>query len=503
MRRLYVVSLLLGMTALVPAAQAQNYVPQQNYNNPDVVVNMDTLGQQPNYPLRSTPTYERPLPPPVPLQPPRPMMQAPIMLHPPMPAPQRMASAPPVMPPAMAETNHIATPVPGAPMPLASAAPSPSPVIAKPAPALPPAEIVEAKPVLLPPSQDEMIAPVKPAPFEARDVAELAPPPAMPSAPLPTSVAEAKANDKKIDEPKKSGVVANKNDFAETPIVENNNGVDEVKAYKNKTDEQKKAEIVDKKKDFSEKPVTMTADEKPVAPSDANNPARTLLAQARDKAETSDTAKREVVLFDDAPKTEKPLTAPANAVPLKPTPLATTASAPKMASIAPASAPPAAMPAPMPLTPVKLAPVESTSSSSGQKVAMLKPTPIGQTPAALQAAATQVDDFEAYRLVFDGASADLKSSEQSVLDNIVKKLQNEPNTRLQLRAYANGTPDTSAQSRRVSLSRALNVRTYLVQKGITTTRLDVRALGNGSAAMGDQVGKGNIPPDRVDVIFVR
>ena len=50
--------------------------------------------------------------------------------------------------------------------------------------------------------------------------------------------------------------------------------------------------------------------------------------------------------------------------------------------------------------------------------------------------------------------------------------------RVQLLAYASGTPDQASKARRTSLSRALSVRTYLLAQGVQSTRIDVRALGN-------------------------
>jgi outer membrane protein OmpA-like peptidoglycan-associated protein len=58
-------------------------------------------------------------------------------------------------------------------------------------------------------------------------------------------------------------------------------------------------------------------------------------------------------------------------------------------------------------------------------------------------------------------------------------------------AFAQGTEDTASQARRLSLSRALAVRTYLIDQGIRSTRMDVRALG----ATADQG-----PLDRVDIV---
>jgi hypothetical protein len=62
--------------------------------------------------------------------------------------------------------------------------------------------------------------------------------------------------------------------------------------------------------------------------------------------------------------------------------------------------------------------------------------------------------------------------------------------RAQIIAYAAGSNDSASEARRLSLSRALAVCAYLIEKGVASTRLDVRALGH-------QVDSGS--PDRVDI----
>lgn len=63
--------------------------------------------------------------------------------------------------------------------------------------------------------------------------------------------------------------------------------------------------------------------------------------------------------------------------------------------------------------------------------------------------------------------------------------------RLQLLAYANGSSQSASQSRRLSLSRALAARSYLIGQGVPSTRIDVRALGNKTEGG---------PPNRIDII---
>ena len=65
--------------------------------------------------------------------------------------------------------------------------------------------------------------------------------------------------------------------------------------------------------------------------------------------------------------------------------------------------------------------------------------------------------------------------------------------RLLLQAYAAASQAGTSGSRRLSLARALEVRSYLIRKGLKSTRIDVRALGT-SAASG--------PADRVDIILL-
>ena len=64
--------------------------------------------------------------------------------------------------------------------------------------------------------------------------------------------------------------------------------------------------------------------------------------------------------------------------------------------------------------------------------------------------------------------------------------------RLTIRAYAEGSAEEASQARRLSLSRALAVRSYLIEQGIRGPRMDVRALGHRIES----------PRDRVDLVLV-
>jgi outer membrane protein OmpA-like peptidoglycan-associated protein len=93
-------------------------------------------------------------------------------------------------------------------------------------------------------------------------------------------------------------------------------------------------------------------------------------------------------------------------------------------------------------------------------------------------------------IAFGADSSQLPEDAKGRLDGIVRNMTGNDRLRAQIIAYAAGTSDTASQARRLSLSRALTVRAYLIEKGIASTRLDVRALGY-------QVEGGS--PDRVDI----
>ncbi len=66
-------------------------------------------------------------------------------------------------------------------------------------------------------------------------------------------------------------------------------------------------------------------------------------------------------------------------------------------------------------------------------------------------------------------------------------------TRLQLKAYAEATGNDTSKARRLSLSRALVVRSFLIENGLRSTRIDVRALG---------IARDGGAPDRVDIVTI-
>jgi outer membrane protein OmpA-like peptidoglycan-associated protein len=209
--------------------------------------------------------------------------------------------------------------------------------------------------------------------------------------------------------------------------------------------------------------------------------------------------------------------APAAAAPAEPpaeTPAKVAASVPPATAPAPApaeaTAPPAKAaptPPPPPITPTTMAPTApppatpprllptATASPDARTVMNTPPVVAPPVPAApVVPAAAPAAAVGGTRIVFSSGSADLPDAAKSVLDGVARQLTGNDRNRLQLVGYAGRAADEANQARRVSLQRALAVRTYLMEHGVPNTRMDVRALGNRAEE--------NDPADRVDVVMV-
>lgn len=129
---------------------------------------------------------------------------------------------------------------------------------------------------------------------------------------------------------------------------------------------------------------------------------------------------------------------------------------------------PIAPPAPgtEPATPPPPPPISDTAKSAA------KPTHAGLT------------------VSFGAGQADLSPASAAAIKTLVQGAPSGGDTSFNVIAYAAGTPEDPSTARRLSLSRALAVRSALMADGVGSSRIYVRALG---AQAGEQV------PDRVDV----
>jgi outer membrane protein OmpA-like peptidoglycan-associated protein len=154
------------------------------------------------------------------------------------------------------------------------------------------------------------------------------------------------------------------------------------------------------------------------------------------------------------------------------------------------SAPPAT-PAPPATTvpPATSVPPAATVPSA----AAVPPTSTPPTSAAEPRAASAVAS-PTERILFRPDDANLADEARQELDRLAARLGADGRLYVQLVAYASGDGDAS-QARRLSLSRALAARSYLVDHGVEIKQIDVRPLGN-------KLEPGAVP-DRIDLVITQ
>lgn len=202
------------------------------------------------------------------------------------------------------------------------------------------------------------------------------------------------------------------------------------------------------------------------------------------------------------PPTRIAATPPPAALPRPPT----TSAAPSTPTVV--AAPPPPPPPPLPAADAATAPPAVASDvprvPRGEVAAAPLP-PADPAPAPATAPARTSPPADATRVValppaggdilrveFTQGSSALTRDIESRLGALAAQLK-ATDARLQLKAFASTNGDNISQARRLSLSRALAVRSFLIEQGLRSTRIDVRALGiarDGGAA------------DRVDVVLL-
>ncbi len=98
-------------------------------------------------------------------------------------------------------------------------------------------------------------------------------------------------------------------------------------------------------------------------------------------------------------------------------------------------------------------------------------------------------------IAFAASNVTLDDHMHQEIDRIADLLGSNENSRLVIKGYASGTDASRASARRLSVSRALAVRAYLMDKGIKPSRVDVRGMGNDSTDQSASL-------DRVDLVLV-
>ncbi len=151
----------------------------------------------------------------------------------------------------------------------------------------------------------------------------------------------------------------------------------------------------------------------------------------------------------------------------------------------PPNLPPAAV-APSPPAPTSAASTP-TPPAPTSATASAEPQAAPQKPKSAAATVGPVAD----QILFPADGVKLPDDAKAELNQLAKRLSADGHLYVQLIGYAGGEADAS-QARRISLSRALAARSYLVDQGVQIKQVDVRPLGNKTDP--------NLPPDRVDLV---
>ncbi len=154
---------------------------------------------------------------------------------------------------------------------------------------------------------------------------------------------------------------------------------------------------------------------------------------------------------------------------------------------------PAAPPPPMVSKTAPTQPALPESTPATATIAPIPPAPEAAPPpptvsdkAATEAAPT----VAGLRLTFAPGQSDLSPDSMESIKQLAAAAPANDSVSFNVMAYAPGNADDPSTARRVSLSRAMAVRSALIGDGVSSVRIYVRALG-------EQYGSG--PPDRVDV----
>lgn len=166
-----------------------------------------------------------------------------------------------------------------------------------------------------------------------------------------------------------------------------------------------------------------------------------------------------------------------------PPPAANLAKAPAVPTPAPAGGPAETATAPGAVIPPS-APV--LTPPRAPQVATLPPDSRDTTPVPAAPLPQPVE----IRILYAADATDLPEAAREDLDGLVGWLKANPDVRVQIVGYASAAATTGSDARRRSLFRTLAVRTYLIENGVLSTRMDVRALGDRTEEE---------PKDRVEV----
>jgi outer membrane protein OmpA-like peptidoglycan-associated protein len=145
--------------------------------------------------------------------------------------------------------------------------------------------------------------------------------------------------------------------------------------------------------------------------------------------------------------------------------------------------------APSPVTPAAATPATSApvlEPPATPQTATLPPKLPDTTPSTPESAKRP----DTVKVLYAAGAEELPEAAKADLENLASWLRQNPKARVQILSYASGPDSAGAQARRTSLGRGLAVRDFLVENGVLSTRMHIRALGAKTE---------ELPLDRVEV----
>jgi len=107
-----------------------------------------------------------------------------------------------------------------------------------------------------------------------------------------------------------------------------------------------------------------------------------------------------------------------------------------------------------------------------------------------QSLSIKIAPGQTIQIKFEETETKLPETVKDKLRTLADGVRDKKGLWLRLMAYANAGGMTASKARRLSLSRALSVRSFLIESGVRSTRIGVMALGNKAK---------NAPKNRVDI----
>lgn len=109
--------------------------------------------------------------------------------------------------------------------------------------------------------------------------------------------------------------------------------------------------------------------------------------------------------------------------------------------------------------------------------------------------------FTLQNVLFESGKSTLKNQAQTDLDNLVEYLQNKPSIHIQIIGHTDSVGNDEANLQ-LSKDRALAVKTYLVLKGIDSTRLETDGKGEMQPIASNETEAGKQKNRRTEIIIL-